>query len=110
VTCKSLKLCTFEIRTHLGRHRRLGAVMTAGIVDLNFAYAAKEGSQKIADALLPAGMREFLEGESRSMAAARDACRFFAENGPSRGLNDETLLYQAAEVKLAATLPNPASV
>jgi 2-keto-4-pentenoate hydratase/2-oxohepta-3-ene-1,7-dioic acid hydratase in catechol pathway len=105
-----LKLCTFEIRTHLGRHRRLGAVLPSGILDLNFACGAREGSQKIADALLPAGMREFLEGESRSMGAARDTLRFFAENNPSRGLNDETLVYQAAEVKLVAPLPNPASV
>jgi 2-keto-4-pentenoate hydratase/2-oxohepta-3-ene-1,7-dioic acid hydratase in catechol pathway len=105
-----LKLCTFEIRTHLGRHRRLGAVIPAGILDLNFACAARDGSQKIADALLPAGMRDFLEGESRAMAAARDAMSFFQENGPGRGLNDETLLYQAAEVKFVAPLPNPASV
>jgi len=105
-----LKLCTFEIRTHLGRHRRLGAVLGAGILDLNFVCAAQLTSQKLADALVPANMRECLEGESASMTAAREAITFFEETGVERGPNDETLLYAPAEIKLLTPLPNPASV
>jgi len=105
-----LKLCTFEIRTHLGRHRRLGAVLDAGILDLNFACAARLKSQKLADALAPAAMREFLEGEPTAMAAARETVAFFEQSGLERGLNDETLLYAPSEIKLLAPLPNPASL
>jgi 2-keto-4-pentenoate hydratase/2-oxohepta-3-ene-1,7-dioic acid hydratase in catechol pathway len=105
-----LKLCTFEIRTHVGRQRRLGAVLPAGILDLNFACAAHVQSQKLADALLPGNMREFLEGESRAMDAAREAIAFFERDGVRRGSNDETLLYAPGEVRLLAALPNPASV
>jgi len=105
-----LKLSSFEIRTHLGRHRRLGAVLDAGILDLNFACATRLKSHKLADALLPAGMREFLEGESASITAAREAIEFFESAGIQRGPNDETLLYSPSEIKLLTPLPNPASL
>jgi 2-keto-4-pentenoate hydratase/2-oxohepta-3-ene-1,7-dioic acid hydratase in catechol pathway len=105
-----VKLSTFEVRTHLGRHRRLGAVLPNGILDLNFACAARVRSHKLADALLPASMREFLEGGSSAMTAARDAIEFFDKTGARRGPNDETLLYPPAEVQLLTPLPNPASL
>lgn len=105
-----MKLCTFEIRTHLGRHQRLGAVLDAGILDLNFACAARLKSQKLADALAPANMREFLEGEASAMDAARETIEFFERERPERGMNDETLLHAAGEVKLRTPLPNPASL
>ena len=105
-----MKLCTFEIHTHLGRHRRLGAVVEAGILDLNLVCAARVKSHKLADALVPANMREFLEGEAASMAAADETVEYFERTRPARGLNDETLLYARSEVKLLTPLPNPASV
>jgi 2-keto-4-pentenoate hydratase/2-oxohepta-3-ene-1,7-dioic acid hydratase in catechol pathway len=105
-----VKLCTFQIRTHLGRHARLGAVLPAGILDLNFTCAAKVQSHKLADALLPGNMREFLGGETRAMDAAREAIAFFEQNSADRGPNDETLLYSTDEVRLLAPLPNPASL
>ncbi len=105
-----MKLCTFEVRTHLGRHRRLGAVLGAGVLDLNFTCAVRLRSQKLADVLVPAAMREFLEGEVESMAAAREAVAFFEQTGIRRGPNEETLLYAPAEIRLLTPLPNPASV
>ena len=60
--------------------------------------------------MLPSSMREFLEGESSAMSAARDAIAFFEQTGAERGPNDETLLYRPSEVKLLAPLPNPASL
>ena len=100
-----MKLCTFEVHTHLGRHRRLGAVTPEGIVDLNFACASVLRNQKHADAFVPATMREFLE--YGSMDAARNA----VENRTTdRGLNEETIVYQPDEVRLLAPIPNPASV
>jgi 2-keto-4-pentenoate hydratase/2-oxohepta-3-ene-1,7-dioic acid hydratase in catechol pathway len=111
-----LKLCTFEVRTHLGRHARLGAAVPAGIIDLNFACAARLAAagepcpHKLADVLVPGKMREFLEGEARAMTAAQDAIRFVEQTRAPRGPNDETLVYDPHDVKLLAPLPNPASV
>jgi 2-keto-4-pentenoate hydratase/2-oxohepta-3-ene-1,7-dioic acid hydratase in catechol pathway len=100
-----VKLCTFEVHTHLGRHRRLGAVVAEGIVDLNFACAATIGSYKHADAFVPPSMREFLE--YGSMEAARKAVE---ERNADRGANGETIVYIPEQVRLLAPLPNPTSV
>lgn len=111
-----MKLCTFEIHTHLGRHWRLGAAVHAGIIDLNFACAARLAAQsevqpqKLADVFLPGDMRAFLDAGPSAMKMAREAIAFCDENGIRGGPNGETLLYEAAEVKLLAPLPNPASV
>ena len=82
-----MKLCSFEIRPHLGRHRRLGAVTPEGIVDLNFAYAAVTGRYQQADAFVPPSMRRFLEYGSMEMAR-----RVSDERKVHRGANDETIL------------------
>ena len=67
-----MKLCTFEVRTHLGRHQRLGAVTDAGIVDLNFACAALlGGNYHLADAVVPSAMLAFLEAGALAMDKAR---------------------------------------
>ena len=71
-----MKLCTFEVRTHLGRSRRLGAVIPQGIVDLNFAAAWHLSSQgetrpyEFAAVVLPDNMLEFLEGGATSVSFA----------------------------------------
>ncbi len=103
-----MKLCTFEVRTHLGRHQRIGAVTDAGIVDLNFACAALlGGNYHLADAVVPAQMLPFLEAGALAMDKARKVVALpIAREGP----NGETLLYQPHEVKLLAPLPRPASV
>jgi 2-keto-4-pentenoate hydratase/2-oxohepta-3-ene-1,7-dioic acid hydratase in catechol pathway len=85
-------------------------VLGAGILDLNFACAAGLKSPKLADALVPANMREFLEGGSAAMTAGREAIAFFEQTGVRLGPNDETLLYAPSEIKLLTPLPNPASV
>jgi len=111
-----VKLCTFEIHTHVGRYRRLGAVVSTGIIDLNFACAANlasEGevqSQKLADVFVPAVMRAFLDAGPRAMRAARQAIAFCETSGIREGLNGEMLLYEPVRVKLLAPLPNPTSV
>lgn len=109
-----MKLCTFEVHTQLGRRRRLGAVTAAGIVDLNFAYAAylagqgERRPQKVADVLLPANMLEFLQAGAMPRAVQA------IEAAGTTGVNGETLLYAPGcadgGVRLLAPLPNPASV
>lgn len=108
-----MKLVTFEVRTHVGRLRRLGAWRDGCIIDLNFAYAAmlaragETRPQRVADALVPPSMREFLEGGESALRRAREALESFEEG---RGPNDETLAYAPGEVRLLAPLPDPASV
>jgi 2-keto-4-pentenoate hydratase/2-oxohepta-3-ene-1,7-dioic acid hydratase in catechol pathway len=115
-----LKLCTFEIHTHLGRHRRLGAMFNQaapeGIIDLNFACAARLAAQgevqpqKLADVFLPGDMRAFLNAGPGAMKMARETIAFCEQSGIRSGPNGETLLYDPTEIKLLAPLPNPASV
>ncbi len=108
-----MKLCTFEIRTHLGRRRRLGAITAAGVVDLNSACAwhlAGRGEprpQKLADVVLPDNLLEFLEEGATAMHYAAETLRAPL---PRAGPGGETLLYPPEEVKLLAPLPNPRSL
>lgn len=110
-----MKLCTFEIRTQIGKRRRLGALAGNSIVDLNFAFAwylAQTGEarpQKLADALLPDNMLEFLQGGATTLASAAQALGAIAGKNPA-GPNEETLIYARDSVKLLAPLPNPASL
>jgi 2-keto-4-pentenoate hydratase/2-oxohepta-3-ene-1,7-dioic acid hydratase in catechol pathway len=115
-----VKLCTFEVATSLGRHRRLGAFHGTGIVDLNFGCAwhlARKGEVRpytLADVLVPDNMLAFLQGEKTSMGFARatleDISKAFAQGEPLIGPNQETLLYSAGAVTLRAPLPRPPSI
>jgi 2-keto-4-pentenoate hydratase/2-oxohepta-3-ene-1,7-dioic acid hydratase in catechol pathway len=117
-----MRLCTFEVSTHLGRHCRVGAFLDGRIIDLNFAtawYLAQQGEsepQQLADALAPSTMLEFLRAGLRATHTAEE---LFLGAGPNpaewwklpcapRGPNDETLVYTTDQVKLRAPLPNPA--
>jgi 2-keto-4-pentenoate hydratase/2-oxohepta-3-ene-1,7-dioic acid hydratase in catechol pathway len=110
-----MKLCTFEVLTRLGRHTRLGAVTGQGIVDLNFACArllAERGEprpRKLAAVILPADMLEFLEEGSTALRCAAQALEAVS-GGLREGLEGETLLYDPAQVRLLAPLPDPPSL
>jgi 2-keto-4-pentenoate hydratase/2-oxohepta-3-ene-1,7-dioic acid hydratase in catechol pathway len=109
-----MRLVTFEVRTHVGRHRRLGALWNGQIADLNFAQAwllARHGEpvpHRLAGAQLPSTMRAFLEAGPSALCRAREALA--ALEPGARGPDDETLLYSPEEVKLLAPLPDPASL
>lgn len=115
-----MKLCTFEVATHLGRHSRVGVWRDGRIVDVNFANAwhlAQQGESephKLADALTPPTMMDFLRAGLRAMHAAEE---LFLEDGPRpagwwnspappRGPNDETLSYRPDEIRMRAPVPN----
>lgn len=104
-----MKLCTFEIRTHLGRHRRLGAVVQDDIVDLNFAAAYHFQNYRLADALVPPSMRGLLEGGNASMEAAAAALASVPQDLRT-GSREETIRYRRGEVRLLAPLPDPRSL
>ncbi len=90
-----MKLCTFEVLTQVGRVRRLGAVTNSGIVDLNFAAAARFAAideprpHKAADFFVPANMREFLEAGSRAREDADQSLAWLEQNPGSRGPKDK---------------------
>ncbi len=115
-----MKLCSFEVATPLGRHSRLGAVIGAGIVDLNFACAwhlAAKGEARpyaLADVLVPDDMLSFLRGEDTPMGFARATmshlCDSMSNGNRPAGLNGETLVYQQGDVRLKAPLQNPVSM
>src|SRR5215831_13008781 len=117
-----MKLCTFEVSTHLGRHNRVGAYKDGRVIDLNFAtswYLAQQGEsepQQLADALVPARMLEFLRAGLRAMHTSEElflgagprSQDWWKMECPPRGPNDETLVYAPEQVRLRAPLPNPA--
>jgi hypothetical protein len=114
-----MKLCTFEVATQLGRHRRLGAAKNGRLIDLNFAtawYMAQTGEpapQPLADALVPpdigsflrAGLRATHSAEELFLGAGPHPADWWKKNPPPRGPNDETLVYRPDEVRLMPPLP-----
>lgn len=115
-----MRLCTFEVRTVLGAFQRLGAVVPEGIADLGASCAWHLHSKgevqpyRLASALVPSDMLGFLQGGSTSMTfatATLDHLRSTTAAGAApRGLNGETLLFSAAEVRLKAPLMRPTSM
>jgi hypothetical protein len=116
-----MRLCTFEVSTHLGRHNRVGAFRDGRIIDLNFAAAwhlAQQGEsepQELADALAPPTMLEFLRAGLRAMHTSEalftggpSPAEWWKLPSPPRGPNDETLVYTPDQVRLRAPVPNPA--
>jgi acylpyruvate hydrolase len=118
-----MKLLSFEVVTHLGRHRRLGAWKTGRVIDLNFAtawYLAQTGepeAQQLADALVPprildflrAGLRATHTAEELFLGAGPQPVDWWKHDPPPRGPNDETLVYQPGEVRLLAPIPHYAA-
>ena len=112
-----MKLISFQVATPVGIFTRVGALHQARIVDLNMAYAAclvdhrETQPRRLADAQVPASMLEFLEGGPSTMAAARRALDYAAQGESTvAGPNGETILYELADVRVTAPLPNPASL
>ncbi|HXR75827.1 MAG TPA: fumarylacetoacetate hydrolase family protein [Bryobacteraceae bacterium] len=112
----TVRLCTFEIRTHLGRCRRLGLFLADGVLDINFATAwrlAAEGvlnPHQLANALVPSGMLLFISLGERALAEARLTIDRWKESKPDGGPGGETLLYARDEVHFTTPLPDPRSI
>ncbi|MBI1805706.1 MAG: fumarylacetoacetate hydrolase family protein [Ignavibacteria bacterium] len=115
-----MKLCTMEFTTALGKHQRLGAVMEQGIVDLNAACAwhlLKKGEAqpfRLANALVPSNMLNFLQGELTSMTFAKasldDVQQEMKSGTTPVGLNETTIVFNRNDVTLRAPLPRPTSM
>jgi 2-keto-4-pentenoate hydratase/2-oxohepta-3-ene-1,7-dioic acid hydratase in catechol pathway len=111
-----MRLVTYEIKTVLGRHRRLGALAGETVVDLNFACAWKQEAlghpapYRYADAHVPPTMKAFLEGGKPAMNEARQLLKDVAAAGRPEGPNEETLVHDLAAVRLVAPVPEPNSM
>ncbi|WP_026292011.1 fumarylacetoacetate hydrolase family protein [Marinobacterium rhizophilum] len=109
-----MRLVTFQNPVGV---KRIGALFVHAtgekVVDLNYAYAAfaldahnDPRPQAMADALVPADMRELFAGGDRSLDAARAAEAYVIEKNDStlRGTNGEMLLFRREDVKLLAPI------
>ena len=115
-----MHLCTFEIKTPLGRHQRLGAIVNEGIVDLNSACAWHLHSKgepqpyRLANALVPSEMLGFLQGEITSTTFAQATLDHLTQvilgGDTPIGLKEETIIFKPSDVRLRAPLPHPTSV
>ncbi|HLF14971.1 MAG TPA: fumarylacetoacetate hydrolase family protein [Bacteroidota bacterium] len=115
-----MRLCTFEVSTVLGRHHRLGAEIPGGTADLNAACAWHLGLKgeprpyRLAGAIVPPDMLEFLRGGETSMTFARATLEHLtaerAKGVPLTGRNGERLVFDATEIRLMAPLPRPSSM
>jgi 2-keto-4-pentenoate hydratase/2-oxohepta-3-ene-1,7-dioic acid hydratase in catechol pathway len=112
-----MKLVTFE-EPHY-HHLRLGlSVNDEYVVDGNYAYAkvlkekGNDYPQRVADALVPPDMVEFLRGGKMAMQAAREAEAYVKEKGASAitGANEEQASFMASGVKIRAPLPRPGKI
>jgi hypothetical protein len=124
-----LKLCTFEVCTHLGRHRRLGAHKEGRVLDLNFAtawYLAQTGepdAQRLADALVPPSMMGYLRSGLRAAHTAEELflgagphpAEWWRSEPPPEGPNCERLVHRDDSVRpldlfgQELVLPGPAA-
>lgn len=101
-----------------GPHNRVGAVRGEQIVDLSLAYAKRmkerEGEHHplaLAEALVPSDLARFIDGGTRALdnaAAAID--HLFGDTHDLLGVNGETLVHEASEVRLHAPRPNGARI
>ena len=112
-----MRLVSFQVRTPVGTFVRIGAEREQAIIDLNMAYArylADQGEprpRRLADALLPPTMSDFLGGGPPAMAAARQALNHVVHlDRPATGPAGETVWYEPGTVCLMAPLPTPSSL
>ncbi len=107
-----MKLVSFEVSTAIGPMVRIGAVADRGFLDLNAAYrhflvsidATPEAARRIADAVLPSSMVEFIQGGPVSLDVANQAIAH-ASGEELSGLPQAW--YAPDSVTLLPPVPNP---
>ncbi len=109
-----MKLVSFQVSTPIGPVVRIGAVgPQEAFVDLNAAYthrlmsdgSAPEAARRIAAAVLPSDMVEFIAGGSFSFQAAHDALDYAAGQGAA--LEAPQVIYDPGGVTLLPPVPHP---
>jgi acylpyruvate hydrolase len=107
----ALQLVTY---TYQGE-TRIGAVADDQVIDLNRAYEGllrEQGDPRpeaMAEAIVPAEMVNFLEGQERSMEAAHEAVDF-AHKQPTDEAREQGVVRDLSAVQLEAPLPRPPKI
>ncbi len=108
---EALKLVTYSFEGDT----RIGAVVGGTVIDLNRAYRAlleRQGDPRprvMANAIVPPDMRELLQGEERSMAAAKKAVAY-AQKQPAAKMRAAGILKDLKAVSLKAPIPRPSKI
>lgn len=108
---EALKLVTYAFDGEM----RIGAVVGKSVIDLNRAYRAlleDRGDPRpraMAKAIVPPDMVQFLQGEERSMEAAKQAVAF-VEKQPAATMRAEGILKDLKAVTLKAPIPTPTKI
>lgn len=111
LSAQALRLVTYS---HQGE-TRIGAIADDRVIDLNRAYEAlliEQGDPRpkaMALAMVPPDMVGLLEGQERSMTAARDAVAF-AGKQPVGEMREKGILRELNAVRLEAPIPRPTKV
>ncbi len=109
-----MKLVSFEVLTPVGRRTRVGAVHDDAFVDLQTAYRLRlrecgltdRGSQRLAEALLPSSMVEFIEGDDRTLDAAREALEWATGHRITQS-EEGQVWFGRGECRSLAPVPEP---
>lgn len=109
-----MKLVSFQISTVIGEVVRIGAIgQQEEFVDLNAAYthrlmesgSSPEAARRIAAAVLPADMVEFIAGGPFSLRAAHDALDYAAGQGAASA--PPQMIHDPRGVTLLPPVPHP---
>lgn len=92
---------------------RIGVVLGSTVIDLNSAYASllkvkgEISPGKLADAIIPSSMIDFLSNGERGLKAAEEAVEFFNGEPDPRGIYGEKIGLTLDEVRLMPPVPRP---
>ena len=110
-----MKLVSFEIPTDVGHIRRIGVLRESTVVDLHAAYVAHLrderglwGWKRLAAAIMPTEMLDFIGSGDMSTEAAQVALDFIERTGNAeKDLHGQRLLYAIDKIELLAPIPRP---
>lgn len=111
-----MKLVSFQIATPEGARVRIGALDDVGrVVHLALAYRlslqerglSQDAAGRVADALLPGDMVDFLEGGAVSRSAAEEALEWAGTKGSDKGSGRERVHCARPEIRMLPPLPDP---
>jgi len=101
-----------------GPNKRTGALHDESVIDLSHACAKylherrnEPSPVEMGEVLVPSDLARLIEGGQRALEAARTALDYLLGEAQDKfGLRGETLVHQAAEVRLHAPRPNNARI
>jgi 2-keto-4-pentenoate hydratase/2-oxohepta-3-ene-1,7-dioic acid hydratase in catechol pathway len=112
-----MRLVTFEIENSDGPAHRLGLWRPPRVLDLNAAYASllrrkedPEFARRLAAAVLPPDMLDYIRAGERGRDAAREVEAVWIAEGDIPGPDAKRTAYAEGQVKFLAPLPRPNTI